>query len=611
MSFYGKIYAQMDNVFDSFYFDNAENSVAFPVGKLNDFVLGAESFNDKMIMKAGNSWIQFIKIPNPISGEHGDAVEIYHGPPMTDKAYAGSSKKAITNIQAGNLYNKLISDNSTLLTQREKDTLKGYRSEGKLLFFGDTITISSPTYDKAGHITGYDVSSYILSEIPRLEEFLEMSNDVIELQEIVGVEGYPEECAEGTLGFRVFTLEDAFESVKETAQTADELAKQAAESAADAAESAAAAAESAKNAEELANRVYESLEQYQAEVEEDLVTIDKKYSSLVKAVGVTDNVQIENQKPDLETPDIFHWMVDQDEKIAQNESDLRSLERKEQSDIDTINNRIDREVSILNNSINSVESTINNRVDNEVLTLNGRVDNEVLTLNGRIDNEVSTLNGRIDNEVAGINANIAALTNTHDTDKQAFEGQLTSLNDNLNSNKLELQGNIDALEGKHNDLSLTVTNNQLAALKAIEDESAALQGQIDTNKTNIETLQMAVGDNKTAIEGLQTQINNNQSGTNDIIGELPEDQESIATWIGTVTNLVSTQYQELDGRITTNNTNLSSLSGEVEVLQGTVNDVLLEQLATLQQTVAQLQERIAILEGYHSTPDEEPEIPTE
>ena len=589
MSFYGKIYAQMDNVFDSFYFDNAENSTAFPGGKLGDFVLGAESFNDKMIMKAGNSWIQFIKIPNPIPEEHGDAVEIYHGPPMTDKKYAGSSKKVITNIQAGSLYNRLVADNSTLLTQKEKDTLKGYRSEGKLLFFGDTITVSSPTYDKAGHITGYDVSSYILSEIPRLEEFLDMSNDVIELQEIVGVEGYPEECAEGTLGYRVYAIEAAFEDVEGTAIEAAKLAQQAADSAAAAEQSAKEAADSAAAAEELAQRVYDSLEVYQAEVEEDLVTIDKKYSSLVKAVGVTDNVQIENQKPDLETPDIFHWMMDQDEKIAQNESDLRNLEQKEQSDIDNVNSRIDNEVSILNDSINNVASTLHNRVDNEVLALNGR----------------------IDDEVADINADIATLTGTHNTDKQALEERLTSLNDKVNSNKLELQGNIDTLEGKHNDLSLTVTNNQLAALKAIEDEASALQGQIDTNKTNIESLQTAVGDNKTAIEGLQNQINNNQSGINDTIGELPADQESIAAWIGDVINSTNTQYQELDGRITTNSTNLSSLSGEVEVLQGTVNDVLLEQLAILQQTVAQLQERIAVLEGYHSTPDEEPEIPTE
>ena len=611
MSFYGKIYAQMDSVFNSFYFDNTENSTAFPGGKLNDFDLGAESFNDKVIMKAGNSWIQFVKIPNPIPEEHGDAVEIYHGPPMTDKTHAGSSKKVITNIQAGSLYNRLVSDSSTLLTQREKDTLKGYRSEGKLLFFGDTITISSPTYDKAGHITGYDTSSYILSEIPRLEESLNVSNDIIELQEIVGVEGYPEECAEGTLGYRVYVIESAFEDVEGTAIEASRLAQEAAASAAAAEQSAKEAAESAAAAEDLAQRVYESLEIYQTEVEEDLVTIDRKYSSLVKAVGVTDNVQIENQKPDLETPDIFHWMVEQDEKIGQNESDLRDFEQKEQSDIDNINSRIDNEVSTLNNSINSVESTINSRIDNEVSTLNNSINNAVDTINNRVDNEVLALNGKIDNEVADINADITTLTNTHNADKQALEGQLTSLNDELDSNKLELQGNIDALEGKHNDLSSTVTNNQSAVLKAIEDESSALQGQIDTNKTNIESLQTAVGDNKTAIEGLQNQINDNQSGINDVIGELPEDQESIATWIGAVTDSIDSKYQELDGQISTNNTNLSSLSGEVEVLQGTVNDVLLEQLATLQQTVAQLQERIAVLEGYHSAPEEEPEIPTE
>jgi hypothetical protein len=134
------------------------------------------------------------------------------------------------------------------LTDSEKESLKALRDSGKLIFFGDKLTFSSPKFDKAGHITGYESTVYTISEIPHLEDFLSLANDVDELQEVVGVNGYPEECEEGTLGYRVKTLEDDFVEVGETATRADELAQEAAASAAAAEASAAAAAESAAQA---------------------------------------------------------------------------------------------------------------------------------------------------------------------------------------------------------------------------------------------------------------------------------------------------------------------------------------------------------------------------
>ena len=247
MSFYGKIFSEMGEVFSLFHFKNTDGKTTTNFiseeERLKNFDLGAESFNDKLIMKAGNSWIQFKQIKNPLPNETGEAVEIYHSQPMKGAASDGGSRLVISDIifDDNEQYNKLISGDSDLLTQEEKEALMEARANN-LLFFGDTINIQSPQFDKAGHITGYKTETYKISEIPRLEEFLDMSNDVIELQEIVGVTGYPETSAKGTLGQRVKALEDDFESAKDSADNADEASKNATEKANQAAADAEAAA---------------------------------------------------------------------------------------------------------------------------------------------------------------------------------------------------------------------------------------------------------------------------------------------------------------------------------------------------------------------------------
>ena len=597
MSFYGKIYAQMDNVFDSFYFDNVEKNSTFYTGKLaDDFILGAESFNDKLIMKAGNSWIQFVKIKNPIQGELGDAVEIFHGAPMTGEDHQGNVSKVITSIKAGNQYNTLIADNSTLLTQKEKDTLKGYRSEGKLLFFGDTLTISTPKFDKAGHITGYDASSYILSEVPRLEEFLGMSNDIIELQEVVGVEGYPEECAEGTLGFRVFTLEDAFESVRETAQTADELAKQAAESAAAAAESAANAEASAKTAEELANRVYESLEQYQDEVNEDLITIDKKYTSLVKAVGVTDNVQIESVKPDLETPDLFTWMLEQDSRLDQHDIDLADLEAQLTADKEELQQNIDN-------------LRADHDADVQALTEAHNADKAELQQN------INILTTTHNEDKAELQQNINDLSSLHSTDKAELQQQINDLSSIHSVDKTSLEASILALGVEH-ESDVTAINESIAKNRQEVDSSlntavANLETSIGALRTDMNTADSAL---ENAILTLAETVNENQNNLIDIIGEIPQSATDVASWVkGEIAiidaraELQETTNEEFNGRITTNQTNLSSLLGEVERMSelfGSSIELLTEQVGILQQTIVALEARIAVLEGSNDDPTE-------
>lgn len=484
MSFYGKIYAQMDDVFNSFYFDNTDDkkTVTFIAEgeKLQDFLLGAESFNDKMIMKAGNSWIQFRKIPNPIDDEGGYAVEIFHSQPITDKSADGGSKLILTGIQnAGKQYNSLVSDSSDLLTDSEKESLKALRDSGKLIFFGDKLTFSSPTFDKAGHITGYESTVYTISEIPHLEDFLSLANDVDELQEVVGVNGYPEECEEGTLGYRVKTLEDDFVEVGETATRADELAQEAAASAAAAEASAAAAAESAAQAQQLSSETRQELTIFENEVREDFRVVDENYTLLVGAIGASDDSIVDALKPDLSRPTLIEWHKEHDTRLTANETAIELLDQ---------------------------------RVTTEVNTLNGRIDTEVLTLNSRIDNEVTLLNG-----------SIGLLENAHALDKAAIEEKH------------------NALLESHNELSVSVTQYKLNNMLELEE----IKGNISTNATNLETLSTNFSSYQESQNSLYEELSGQILTTQQDLSSLTSEVETNANNIGLNADAISTILEQL------------------------------------------------------------------
>ena len=107
----------------------------------------------------------------------------------------------------------------------------------------------------------------------------------------------------------------------------------------------------------------------------------------------------------------------------------------------------------------------------------------------------------------------------------------------------------------------------------------------------------------------------------DYVGKMPADSGSLYEWaqnqITVVNNTIAddkaaqaSKNEEFDGRITTNQTNLSSLSGEVERMAGVVDinisniDMLLEYVGILQQTVVDLEARIAVLEESNNEPTE-------
>lgn len=132
MSFYGKIYQQLGNVFNRLTFKSKIHSEdeAVPTGENNEIILTAEFQGDNMSLSAGNGWIVFKK-------DEGNGCEIYHGAPSSDSVYKDSTIEAI-----------------------DEDPSK------TIIDFGDKITLKTPTFDKAGHFSGYSSQDYVLAEIP-------------------------------------------------------------------------------------------------------------------------------------------------------------------------------------------------------------------------------------------------------------------------------------------------------------------------------------------------------------------------------------------------------------------------------------------------------------
>jgi hypothetical protein len=87
------------------------------------------------------------------------------------------------------------------------------RKNGELLYFGDSIVISTPKYDAAGHISEHEEKTYKFGVIPHFEEFVTAITDITELQEIVGINNYPADA--GPISSRVLSLELIFEELQD------------------------------------------------------------------------------------------------------------------------------------------------------------------------------------------------------------------------------------------------------------------------------------------------------------------------------------------------------------------------------------------------------------
>ena len=308
MGFYGRIYEHMNEVFNRIGFKNAEsNAIELNTETLNDFVIDAESHGDKLPIIAGNRWIQFIEDTD----EHNNAIcKIYHAPP----AQLTNEEESQIFITTGEDYQRVLSDN-TLLTEEERNNLQVDRENG-LIYFGDSITVRTPNRDPAGHIINYTESQYKIAPLPRIEELINMTNNIQKLENIIGAETYPEEL--GTIAFRVETVENNQVDVIESAQ-------QALNSAAAAAGSAAQSATAATEAQRLVGESTTAI----TNIRNDFTNYDSKltdsntqYTLLVRTVGASNASEIQSN---LNKGTLLEWAIDMQTKVESLEKTIEEL----------------------------------------------------------------------------------------------------------------------------------------------------------------------------------------------------------------------------------------------------------------------------------------------
>lgn len=328
MAFYGKIYEQISDVFDRIQFTNmmdqsagsGENNIVyrFPSSLESDFIIDAASHGDKIPMLSANGWIQFVR-----GGDtNGNTIcNIYHSKP---KIAQKDTDLILKEIIPGEQYEFAISDDSTLLTQEEKEELITMRERGELLYFGDSIVISTPKYDAAGHISEHEEKTYKFGIIPHFEEFITAITDLTELQEIVGVEDYPEDA--DPLSARVLGLEITLEEIQDGIEQAVEKAANAESSAATAAMNSENAANSAAQAQSAAQAALDAVNSYQGNLDSKFGGLDYNISGLIGAVGATTNAGIQGEMGDiLDEPTLIAWNKYLTERINSLETKLRNL----------------------------------------------------------------------------------------------------------------------------------------------------------------------------------------------------------------------------------------------------------------------------------------------
>ncbi len=151
MSFYGKIYTAVGEAFKRIKFINSgKDNTEIPTDLENDFILEAKSADDNIYLHSGNCWIGF-------KGSDDNGL-IYHLGP-------GDSSETI----------EVIND---ITQDADYDTL---------ISWGDIITVQSPMYDEAGHLSGSTTKKYKLEEVPEVSEVADAVNSIKDLNTVVGL----------------------------------------------------------------------------------------------------------------------------------------------------------------------------------------------------------------------------------------------------------------------------------------------------------------------------------------------------------------------------------------------------------------------------------------
>lgn len=174
MSFYGKIYNQIGNIFNKFIFvvhpQNRADKYRNPLPtEKTEIILTSQTNGDSLSLENGNRWISF----GP--GDKENSCYIYHSipTPLADKF--------------DNQEDFLISEIRNDLTKAEKDEFIEGEKKDYYIDLGGKITLKTPVFDRTGHICKYNIQEYLFAEAPNLQELRDAVKDVNELKTIVGL----------------------------------------------------------------------------------------------------------------------------------------------------------------------------------------------------------------------------------------------------------------------------------------------------------------------------------------------------------------------------------------------------------------------------------------
>lgn len=575
MGFYGKIYEQTGDVFNRATFKNAPRDTAeFADSDVTYFAIDATSHEDKLPFEAGNSWIKFVE---SFDAQGNQVCLVYHNKPQ--KEATGNSSEAtqqlisqITRTPGESDFLALTDADSTLLTPEEKQALLDAQND--LLYFGDKILTWCPVRDDAGHIIRFNPREWKLGSIPRLADILSAEGRIVNLEDIVGIEEYPND--KGTLAARAQSLEDDFENVRQIADDAAELAE-AADASATAAQKAAENAEkSAQDAQTSAENTATETAEFIAESTATLGRYDARIRGNTNAIGAGDSDTIETE---LDTDSLLDWVHiligvlgedyseirynDADtitEQIHSNDADIAKLQKDLAQEVTDRKADVDAEESARKQAITDLTDTMNTTV--------ARIDSDIAAHKSAVTNTVNVLY----DDMAQMGRQLLTQIESNDADIATLQ---TNLAKEISDRDAAVTNERTRAVGVEEQLRTDLTAENTRAI-GVEQ---GLDSRLTTAENNIRTNTDNINANAQAIAKL--------NGNDTVVG-------SIAYLIHAETDARSTSEGVLRADINTLNSTLESLAALVEAQQSTITE---------------LQNKVADLESQLNP--EPPETPSE
>jgi len=278
------------------------------------------------------------------------------------------------------------------------------------------------------------------------------------------------------------------------------------------------------------------------------------------------------------------------------------------TDVQGAIDEVDAKADVNAGGINTLDGRVTSN-DTDISNLSGRItsnDGDISTLQGRVtsnDGDISTLSGRITSNDTDISALATRVTNTESatasntTGVSGLNTRVTSLeNSGVNGDVTALSNRVTAAEGDISDNAGDIASNS-TAISGLTTRVTNTESATSTNTSNVNTLtnRMIATENATTA---------NASDVATVSGRVTSNDTDISNLQGDVTALENTTIPALSGRVTSNDGDISALQSGATTLGNriTSNDTDISNLqgdvTALENTaIPSLTTRVADLEG--------------